>query len=97
MKNWPVERRTIDIRITSEPDETGRLNHAVVIEDTGPGVSASVASKIFDPFFTTKDIGEGTGLGLSISHGIMAAHNGRISHQETPGGGATFKLTLPAA
>jgi CheY-like chemotaxis protein len=55
-----------------------------------------VANRVFEPFFTTKSVGQGTGLGLSVAHGIIAAHNGELKVNTTPGGGATFVITLPA-
>ena len=45
----------------------------LLFQDTGPGVSADVASRIFEPFFTTKN--NGTGLGLAIARQI-ASDNG---------------------
>jgi two-component system sensor histidine kinase KdpD len=39
----------------------------------------------------------GAGLGLAISRGIAQAHGGSLTVEETPGGGATFVLTLPHA
>lgn len=48
------------------------------VTDSGPGMTAEVASKIFQPFFTTKGVGKGTGLGLSISKGIAEAHHGSL-------------------
>jgi PAS domain S-box-containing protein len=63
--------------------------------DNGPGVPPALAAKIFEPFFTTKPIGVGTGLGLSIAHSIMAEHQGRITHEPAPGGGACFILEFP--
>ena len=38
----------------------------------------------------------GAGLGLSIVSAIADAHGGRVSVAETPGGGATFAVDLPA-
>ena len=38
-----------------------------------------------------------TGLGLSIVAAIVAAHDGEVSVRETPGGGATFVVSLPLA
>jgi CheY-like chemotaxis protein len=52
-------------------------------------------SRVFEPFFTTKPCGSGTGIGLSICHAFVSAHGGSIDIDETPGGGATFKIRLP--
>ncbi len=65
------------------------------VSDNGPGVARDQVDRIFNPFFTTKPVGQGTGLGLSISDGIVREHGGRISVETTPGGGATFTVTLP--
>jgi PAS domain S-box-containing protein len=78
--------------VTDRVGDTVRL----CVEDNGPGVPKHLESKIFEPFFSTKEVGKGTGLGLSIAHGIMAEHNGRISCQPSPLGGACFMLELPA-
>ena len=41
--------------------------------------------------------GGGSGLGLSIVAAVATSHGGRVGVAETPGGGATFRLELPAA
>jgi signal transduction histidine kinase len=69
----------------------------ITVRDDGPGVPPDVEAHIFDPFFTTKDVGAGTGLGLAISHGVVSGHGGRIVLESGPGGGATFRITLPIA
>jgi two-component system, LuxR family, sensor kinase FixL len=65
----------------------------VAVIDRGPGIPAKVADNLFNPFFTTK--ATGTGLGLAISRSIIRAHQGKLAHQPTPGGGTTFYFTLP--
>jgi signal transduction histidine kinase len=68
----------------------------VVIEfsDSGPGIRDPQV--VFDPFYTTKPIGKGTGLGLSICYGLVKEHKGRITCFNRAGGGATFRIELPA-
>jgi signal transduction histidine kinase len=68
---------------------------ALVVEDTGIGMSEEVMKQIFVPFFTTKGVGQGTGLGLPVVHGIVSAHGGSIQVQSQPGQGARFKIRLP--
>ncbi|HEY8040125.1 MAG TPA: PAS domain S-box protein [Polyangiaceae bacterium] len=84
----------IRVRAATEP-----ANAQVIIEvsDTGPGVPPEILDRIFDPFFTTKPVGLGTGLGLWICQGIVTSLGGHISVQSKVGGGATFRVTLPAA
>jgi len=67
----------------------------VSVSDTGMGFAPHLAEQIFDPFFTTKP--QGTGMGLRISRTIIESHNGRLWAVATPGRGATFHLSLPAA
>lgn len=65
------------------------------VEDNGRGIPAEDKKKLFLPYFSTK--GRGTGLGLSIVHRIVTDHNGSIHVEDSPGGGATFVLEVPAA
>lgn len=65
------------------------------VADTGPGIPPGLRERIFDPFFTTKPDGEGTGVGLALCRTIVKGHGGQIEVGETPGGGATFIVSLP--
>jgi two-component system sensor histidine kinase HydH len=65
------------------------------VADSGPGVPEELRARIFEPFFTTRD--KGTGLGLAVARQIVEAHDGRIDVAERPGGGAVFRIALPAA
>lgn len=67
--------------------------------DHGPGVPEAQRQRIFERFHRadptrSRDQG-GSGLGLSIATAVVAAHGGRISVTDTPGGGATFRIALP--
>ncbi len=67
---------------------------AIVVEDTGTGISPETLKRIFDPFFTTKQA-QGTGLGLSISQTLVDRAGGRIVAHSTPGVGSRFMIFLP--
>ena len=68
---------------------------SVSIEDTGSGVSDTLAPQLFQPFITSKQ--KGMGVGLSICRTIVEAHGGRIWFEPAAGGGTTFRFTLPTA
>jgi signal transduction histidine kinase len=77
--------------------ETHLLNGAwaeLSIADSGPGIPVDKIDHVFDPFFTTKE--HGMGMGLSIARTIIEAHGGRIGVENHPGGGAIFRVKLPA-
>jgi signal transduction histidine kinase len=71
----------------------------IAVVDHGPGVAASALGRLFRPF--VRGIGSdgppGLGLGLALSRSMAHAMAGDLVHRATPGGGATFVLTLASA
>jgi two-component system, OmpR family, sensor histidine kinase KdpD len=68
--------------------------------DHGPGIPAAERERVFDQFYRLRRNGhgpDGTGMGLAICRGIVSALGGHIRVEPTPGGGATFVVSLPAA
>jgi two-component system sensor histidine kinase DctS len=63
------------------------------IADRGQGVKEEDRERIFEPFFSTK---HSTGLGLSICHSIVRQHEGELTVSTRDGGGALFRMALPA-
>ncbi len=73
----------------------------IAIIDHGRGIPPQMRDKIFQRFWRadtsrTRETG-GSGLGLAIVAAIVASHGGMIEVDETPGGGATFRVLLPLA
>ena len=66
----------------------------IEVSDNGPGVAPELREKIFTPFFTTRE--KGTGLGLAFVREIVRDHGGEVVVDAAPGGGARFRLDLPA-
>ncbi|MEH2447906.1 MAG: PAS domain S-box protein [Nostoc sp.] len=70
---------------------------AIVVTDTGMGMSSSVQKQIFEPFFTTKEVGKGTGLGLSTALSIIKNHGGFVNVYSQISRGTQFTVYLPAS
>ncbi len=68
------------------------------VRDHGPGVPAGEREKIFELFHrgSHQVKVKGTGIGLAIVRKICQRFGGRVWVEETPGGGATFRVELPA-
>ena len=71
------------------------------VSDTGPGLSDEEAAQVFERFYRVDTsrarASGGVGLGLSIVAAVAHAHGGDATARPTPGGGATFVVTLPLA
>jgi len=69
------------------------------ILDSGPGIPSDRRDDVFVPFqrLGDTDNGTGVGLGLALSKGFVEAMGGTLEVEETPGGGLTMVVELPAA
>jgi two-component system sensor histidine kinase KdpD len=88
----PVE--SAPIIITSE--FRGRVELRVI--DSGPGIPVERRDQIFVPFqrLGDTDNATGVGLGLALSKGFVEAMGGSLNVEDTPGGGLTMVVALPA-
>lgn len=79
----------------------GHVGERVLIRviDEGPGVARGTEDAMFAPFQRLGDTHttSGVGLGLSVARGFTEAMGGGISASDTPGGGLTVEVELPAA
>ena len=66
------------------------------VADRGPGLAPGDEELVFEKFYQAgSGSARGVGLGLTICRSIIEAHGGRIWVANRPGGGATFRFTLP--
>ena len=67
--------------------------------DHGPGIAAADRKRVFQPFCRLGALGDstGVGLGLAVARGLAETMGGTVEPEDTPGGGLTMVLTLPAA
>ena len=94
-------------RSWSPPGECVRIEAGAVSDrvhlrviDRGPGIPVEQRELVFLPFQRLGDNpsnGTGVGLGLAVARGFVDAMGGELIVEDTPGGGATMVLSLPAA
>jgi signal transduction histidine kinase len=65
---------------------------ALIIEDTGPGLSEEARQNLFTPFFSTKEHGQG--IGLTLVQEILAQHHFRYSLDNAPAGPTQFTIVF---
>ncbi|HEY3592986.1 MAG TPA: ATP-binding protein, partial [Polyangiaceae bacterium] len=94
-----IETLNIDVEQPSTPPHGESVPPgayvALVVRDTGCGMSEEAVRRIFEPFFTTKEIGKGSGLGLPSVHYSIKQSGGYIDVDSYPGRGTTFTIYLP--
>ena len=93
----------LTVRASSADVDEGRLIDgvppgayvAIVVSDTGEGMSEAVRDRALEPFFTTRGDAGGSGLGLATVFGIVTAAGGAITIESAPAEGTTVTLYLP--
>ena len=79
-----------EIRVSTAP--AGDMVE-IRVDDSGPGIAPGTLATLFDSAASSKP--DGMGVGLAISRTIVEAHGGTLSAANLPGGGASFRATLP--
>lgn len=85
------------IRVRVSRQDDGAL---ITVEDSGPGIPEDEKDTVFEEFAvgaTSRNEGSpGLGVGLSLVSRLAELHGGRVWLEDREGGGASFKVYLPA-
>ena len=88
------------VRVKASVVSDDAVGHAVALSivDDGPGIPEQLRERVFEEFFRvpTTSGADGAGVGLAIARRVSRMLGGDLRLSETPGGGATFTLLLPA-
>lgn len=90
-----AEARTVELSVRCQKQWL-----IVCVADHGAGLSAEQKARIFDRFYRADNARKEKqhfGLGLSIAKELVFLHKGMLDVFDTPGGGCTFRIQLPAA
>ena len=79
--------------------ETSGPDVLIKVADRGPGIPHAARDLVFRPFqrLGDRDNTAGVGLGLALARGLTESMGGTLTPEDTPGGGLTMVLSLPAA
>jgi signal transduction histidine kinase len=86
---------TVHIDVLAAKTADGGPAVELTVADEGAGIDEVSRSRIFSRFWRNGHAA-GTGLGLFIVKGIVEAHHGEVEVDAAPGGGARFRVLLPA-
>lgn len=79
---------TVEVRASSR-DGVAQIE----VLDRGLGLPPEIQSRVFEPYVSTRK--RGSGLGLSLARDIARQHNGEVTLENRPGGGARALFVLP--
>ncbi len=89
---WSSAGDTVRVRIVGE---NGAVT--VTVDDSGPGIPEELRDRIFEPFYRGPSVAGqriGYGLGLAIVRMAVENQGGELSVEDSPTGGARFRMTL---
>jgi len=84
----------IGVTLDAEGDEA-----VLMVTDHGGGIPENERERVFQLFYRVEDESaratRGIGIGLALVRQLVDQIHGTVGISETPGGGATFRVTIP--
>lgn len=97
---FSAPKGSIEIILDANAKVDGKNWIIIEVRDHGEGIPEQLREKVFERFYRVDNSRNsetgGSGLGLAIVSSIIRSHQGSIVALETAGGGATFRVALPA-
>lgn len=81
------------VTMTLRPADDQQLE--IRVADTGVGIDKDKREELFTRFSQGNVAADSMGIGLNLTWGLVNAHKGTIRHEDNPGGGSIFIVTLP--
>jgi signal transduction histidine kinase len=89
---YTPENGVVAIEIKYNPEQE---NIAIVVTDTGCGISAEDLPKVKEKFYKANQTVRGSGIGLAVADEIMQLHKGSLDIESGVGVGTTVTITIP--
>ncbi|MGV6816419.1 MAG: ATP-binding protein [Thiotrichales bacterium] len=94
-----TDRGYVSVQAKILEDESDHLRIALIVQDSGTGISKADKERIFEPFKQLPGSGQGlskkgVGLGLAITRELVELMRGDLTLASTPGRGSEFTVTL---
>lgn len=89
---YTPENGVVAIEIKYNPEEE---NIAIIVTDTGCGISAEDLPKVKEKFYKANQTVRGSGIGLAVADEIVQLHKGSLDIESGVGVGTTVTITIP--
>jgi signal transduction histidine kinase len=90
---WCTSR--VRVTVSSTPDAGPREKLRIVVEDDGPGISATDSARVLERGVRTDESVPGHGLGLAMVRDTVDLYGGKLAIGRSELGGAHIAVNLP--
>ena len=94
---YTPDKGMISILAKVKPNEAGKSEAIIEVEDSGVGIAKEYQEKVFERFFQINQVRTQStgGIGLFLAKALVEQHGGSIQLESHIGKGSCFKISLP--